>query len=142
VNISQLTELSQSYFTTAFYRQSVRLGAKPLETNEQQFASERTPCSRSPYVVYNCYLFLAQKISSYWDIIYPSTVQVHFYFMMNEYRGKFSFTIFNLYATIFSNKYSYIAPRISGDHFVFVTVLLLFSLNHIANFSVTTITEH
>jgi hypothetical protein len=34
----------------AVYRQSVRLGTKPLETHDQRFFFQLNPCGRSPYV--------------------------------------------------------------------------------------------
>jgi hypothetical protein len=34
----------------AVYRQSARLGAKPLETNDQQFLFQLNTCAHSPYV--------------------------------------------------------------------------------------------
>jgi hypothetical protein len=50
----QLTQQSQSqsqcYFTTAVYRQSVRLSAKSLEVHDQRFFFQLKSCSHSPCV--------------------------------------------------------------------------------------------
>jgi hypothetical protein len=46
------TELSNQVFRLAVYRQSVRLGAKPLETHDQRFFfPQLNSCGHSPYVI-------------------------------------------------------------------------------------------
>jgi hypothetical protein len=54
VHIGKLTgsesELIRVTLRLAIYRQSVRLGAEPLETHDQNFLSQLNTCGRSPYI--------------------------------------------------------------------------------------------
>jgi hypothetical protein len=48
-----VTTQNYSYFTTGGLPPIIRLGAKPLETNDQQFSFQLIPCGHSLYVTYS-----------------------------------------------------------------------------------------